>query len=215
MVPSAPHRAARRRRTISDNLRIAYKVMSYSAVLSLCMVRAEARTLEVETVLETPFPYMTMEADLREVLGDMGRRVGVTIRVNDAVRGSVSVDNADGDVGSMLDSVLSQVGATWWFDGLIFYVEPQASLQTRLMVSQGLTLREIEGEMRSLQLTDPRFPVTATADGSILRVAGPAGYVDQVVALVETLIAARRAQTGTPAELGQFRPRVFYGRAIN
>ena len=210
----APSRAAAR--SNFHNLSRACKVLSYSAVFCAVMNAAPhiaaANPLEAERRLSEPFPYVGSEVEVRAVLAALGRRAGLTVR-GDGVEGTVSVDNAGGTIRTLLDDVAADAAATWWFDGLVVRIEPVSALTTRLLLTQGLPVAEVETELASLGLRDDRFPLTASADGSIVRIAGPSSYVEQVAALIETLIAARRARTGTPTEVGLYAPRVYYGRA--
>lgn len=160
------------------------------------------------------FPYVAMDADVQSALGDLGRRTGVTVRLDPSVQGNVSLDNSDGSVLSFLEEALSQTSATWWYDGVILYVEPQDGLTSQLVISQGLSLDAIRTELGTLDLLDDRFPLASTGDGSVIRVIGPAGYVAQVRTLIETLINTRRARTGTPEDVGLYVPRVFHGRSL-
>ncbi|MEM9341886.1 MAG: hypothetical protein AAGA87_02460 [Pseudomonadota bacterium] len=192
-----------------------FKVVSYSAVLLIASLALTGKTMALDAKFTEPFPYVAMGSDVRAVLSDMGRRMGVTVRIDPAVTGEVSTENSQGTVQTLLDETLAQTGATWWYDGVILHVEPQDGLSSSLIISQGLGIPEIEAELATLDLLDGRFPLMSTADGAVIRVIGPRGYVEQVRNLVETLIQTRRARTGTPDEVGLYVPRVFHGRVLN
>lgn len=192
-----------------------FNVVSYSAVFLLVNLALAGKLMALDAKFGQPYPFMATGSDVRSVLTEMGRRVGVTVRIDPGVQGEVSADNSQGTVQTLLDEVLAQTGATWWYDGVILYVEPQDGLNSSLIISQGLGIPEIETELAGLDLLDDRFPLMSTADGAVIRVIGPRGYVEQVRNLIETLIQTRRARTGTPEEVGLFIPRVFHGRALN
>lgn len=69
------------------------------------------------------FPYVTAGADVQKALSDMGRPAGVTVRLDPAVQGRVLFDNSAGSNQSFLEEAVSQTSATWWYDGVILYVE--------------------------------------------------------------------------------------------
>lgn len=157
---------------------------------------------------------MAAGADIQKAMSDMGRHAGFTVRIDPAVQGNVTVDNAAGSIETFLDEAMTQTRAIWWYDGVILYVEPKEGLSSALMVSQGLSLVALRKEMEALDLFDDRFPITATGDGAVIRIVGPQGYIKQVQNLADTLITSRRARTGTPEEAGLYIPRVFHGRAL-
>jgi type II secretory pathway component GspD/PulD (secretin) len=171
-----------------------------------------AQTADPDRVLSMPFPYVASETDLRDVLDALGRRLGLTVRMTEGLGGTVTIDNAQGDVRGLLREVSAQTGTIWWFDGAILRVEPADGLVTELVPTQGLDRAALERELRLLQIYDPRFAMTFGGGGAILRITGPVGYVAQVRSLVETLDATRRRRTDTPEEAGRYAPRVFYGR---
>ena len=192
-----------------------FKVSSYSAAFLLLSLVIGGKAMALAQVFKRDFPYVTSESDVQKSLSDMGRRIGLTVRLDPSVSGAVSVDNSAGTVETFLKEVVAQTGSTWWYDGVILYVEPQSGLTTALVISQGLSLSDISEELERLDLLDERFPLASTGDGAVIRVIGPQGYVTQVRSLIETLIATRRARTSTPDEVGLYVPRVIHGRAIN
>ena len=189
-----------------------FKVSSYSAVFLLVTLMTGKQAMAFDAIFDQDFPYVTSESDVQKSLADMGRRMGVVVRLDPDVSGAVSIDNSSGTLASFLEEVVVQTSATWWYDGVILYVEPQDELTTALIPSQGLPLSEIRGEMARLDLMDDRFPLVSTRDGALIRVIGPGGYVAQVQTLIEGLIQTRRVRTSTPDEVGFYMPRVFHGR---
>lgn len=58
------------------------------------------------------------------------------------------------------------------------------------------------------------FPWRTTADGAILRVTGPKGYVEQVLLLINTLADMRRNRSSGDRTQGLYVPHVYYGRTL-
>lgn len=167
-----------------------------------------------DPIFDQDYPYITNDADVQMVLTDLGRRAGIVVRVGNGVSGKVSIDNQGGSIGALLEEAVSQIGATWWYDGMVLYIEPQSSLSTALVVSHGLPLEVIEKEVAALSLKDSRFPLRTTADGSVIRVVGPEGMVNQVTQLISILIDTRRALTGTPVDKRLYSPRILRNAEI-
>lgn len=185
-----------------------------------------AQVRDAGDLLAMRFPYQASGADVEQVLSDVTRQVGIVSRLSDGVSGTVTIENGEGRLVDVLDQTASQVRATWWYDGTILHVDSDATLTTLFVDPQGLSVDAINREMEALGLYDPRFELRASSNGSILRVSGPQGYVDQVVSLVTTLNAARRlgvaaagaqaagaaGEDGAPDPAGLYLPRVYRGR---
>jgi type III secretion protein C len=187
----------------------AFKKLTSFGVYLLLTFSVGGVAMASEEIFDQDYPYITKDAEVQTVLADLGLRAGIVVRTDEAVTGRVTIDNQQGTIGDLLEETLSQVGATWWYDGMILYVEPQASLTTALVVSHGLRLPIIESELEALSLSDTRFPLKTTADGSVIRVVGPRGMVDQVAQLINILIETRRALTGTPQDTRLYSPRIL------
>ena len=166
-----------------------------------------------DELMEQSFPYEASGMDVREVLGDLSRRSGTPVMMGDGLRADVTIRNAEGSVADFLNQVSVEAGALWWFDGVAIHVERGDSIQSALVEIRGVPLETIEEQLSALGLVDMRFPIRATGDGALVRVVGPAGYVEQMSALVSALVeievARRSGVTDPPAA---FVPRVYYGR---
>lgn len=180
-----------------------------------------AQTMPDEA-LERAFPYVASEAAVSRVAAEIMRRTGVGVRVDESVAGEVTVQLPDGTLRELMDDVAGQIGAIWWHDGSILRIERMAEFDTRLVDPGGLSVEEIEREMAAMGFLDERFPLRMTSDGMVLRVAGPAGYVSEVIAFVEVLRRVRVARAGlggggaegAEASAVYYLPRVYHGRSI-
>lgn len=165
--------------------------------------------------LNQSFPFQAVGAQIGEVVDELGRRTALVTRVAEGVDGEVTVSNEGGTARDLLEQATRQVDAVWWHDGVVLHVEREADLTTVLVDPAGLPIEFIEGEMAALDLADPRFPLQGSRDEAVVRVSGPAGYVEQVVALVTALVETRRVRVAPPTpEAGVFVPRVFRGRRL-
>ena len=174
-------------------------------------------------LLDVTFPYQASGADVEQVLADVTRRVGIVARLSDGVAGEVTIENGDGRLVDVLDQAAAQVRAVWWYDGTILHVDSDDTLTATFLDPQGLSVAAITREMQALGFYDPRFEIRSSSNGSILRISGPQGYVDQAVSLVTALNTARRLGFTAPAgEVGAqeaaadvsslYLPRVYRGR---
>ena len=171
-----------------------------------------ARSLTDE-LMGRSFPYEASGVDVRQVLEDLSRRSGTPVLVGEGLRADVTIRNAEGSVADLLNQVAVEAGALWWFDGVAIHVERGDAIESALVEVRGVEIETILDQLAGLGLTDTRFPIRATGDGALVRVVGPAGYVQQMAAIVSALVeieVARRSGVADPP--AAFVPRVYYGR---
>lgn len=169
-------------------------------------------SVAADTVLNREFPYQASQVAVGQVIADLGRASDLVVRVGEGVDGTVTLRNASGTVGDVLNETAAQIGAVWWYDGAIVHLEPASETTSAFVNPRGLTRAFIDREMDALGLSDPRFALWATGDEGVIRVSGPRGYVEQVVALIGTLIEVRHSRTGGGDEAGFYIPRIYHGR---
>lgn len=169
--------------------------------------------LPVPRDLAMDFPYEASDASAQQIFLDVSRRAGIVARLGDGVSGNVTIEGGGRSLVEVLNETSSQLSATWWFDGAILHVDSDETLSTVFVDPMGLSVRTIERELEALGLYDPRFALRASSNGAILRISGPRGYVDQVIALIETLNQSRRF--GAPVRDGDtsayYLPRIIRG----
>jgi type II secretory pathway component GspD/PulD (secretin) len=176
-----------------------------------------AQVDEDRDILTMEFPYQAIDAPLEQVLLDISRRSGIIVQQGQGVEGTVTIEGTESTLVEVLSAASAQAGLVWWFDGTILRVDSEETLTTRFIDPQGLSIANIERELRALGIYEPRFVLRASSNGSIVRVSGPQSYVDQVIALIETMNAARRfgADPESLDPTGLYLPRIYRGRPLS
>ncbi|WP_379032777.1 hypothetical protein [Paracoccus simplex] len=139
------------------------------------------------------FPYAASDERADTALRDLMRRTGIPVIISNEITGLVSVNNSNGSIMDVLNSISEQVNGVWWFDGSAVRVEPSSVLTSRMIPLDGFTVGQFRQQMRAVRLEDARFPISAAEDASMIRLSGPTGYVDAVEALALHLTELRRA----------------------
>ena len=174
-----------------------------------------AVALTQATWFTRPFEYVVINQDVRGILTEFGRNVGIPVMLTDKVSGRLHGDPGDRTTGSsspqsagqFLNSLAKANDLTWYFDGAILYVSADQEFSTQLIDVGGLSAQEVVAELKRLSLMDERFAVRAGGNASTISVSGPPAFVSIVRQLVEKM-------RPVPAPAGDDpRVRVFRGGA--
>jgi type II secretory pathway component GspD/PulD (secretin) len=142
-----------------------------------------------------PFQYVVINQDVRGILTEFGRNVGVPVILSDKVGGRVHgkvVERAKGETdrptaGDFLNRLAEANALTWYFDGSILYVSADQEYATQLIEVGPLKPEAIVTELRRLSLMDDRFSVRSADDAGLLSVSGPPAFIAVVRQVVEKL----------------------------
>jgi type III secretion protein C len=166
-----------------------------------------------------PFEYVVINQDVRGILTEFGRNIGIPVMLTDKVSGRLHGDPGDRTAGSstpqsagqFLNNLAKANDLTWYFDGAILYVSADQEFSTQLIDVGGLSAQEVIAELKRLSLMDERFAVRAGGNAGTLSVSGPPAFIAIVRQLVEKMrplpaIAGddprvRVFRGGAPAEL--------------
>jgi type III secretion protein C len=137
-----------------------------------------------------PYKYLVIDQDIKDVLTEFGRNIGVPVEVSDQVtgrlRGRLPVVTAKEFLNRLCDSY----GLVWYFDGSTLHINTKTEVKTELIDIGRLPSDQLTTRLNALGIADPRFPVRSTPNGGVVSVSGPPSYV----ALVrQTLTAMARA----------------------
>lgn len=155
-----------------------------------------------------PFPYAASDEKVDLALRDLTRQTGISVITSNEVNGTITINNTDGSIMDILNSISEQVNAVWWFDGSAVRVEPSSVLTSRMIALDGINVAHLQQQLRAVRMADSKFPLVADPDASMVRVAGPAGYVDAVEALALHLAELRKAER----PIGASFPLIIRGR---
>ncbi len=156
------------------------------------------------------FDYAVVDQDLREVLTEFGRRVGLSVAISDAVRGRVRGRLPALPARALLEQLAAMHGFDWFSDGVTLHVSASSEAVSRLVELGRVSPRALAAALGGLGIVDERWPIRIASGGLGLAIlAGPPRYV----ALVEQTLAAlarREAPAAAPAPAGTIR--IFRGR---
>jgi type II secretory pathway component GspD/PulD (secretin) len=182
-----------------------------AAVLILTTILpTTARSLEPKWP-SGPYKYLVVDQDVKDLLIEFGRNIGVPVRVSDEVSGRVRGRLPAATAREFLNLLCDRNGLVWYFDGAILHVGAEAEVKTELVNIGQLPATELLSKLDTLGIADPRFPVRATPDAGIISVSGPPVFVS----LVQQTLAVMTKSAGQPPREGDQHPgiRVFRGGA--
>src|ERR1700744_1995578 len=154
-----------------------------------------------------PYKYLVIDQDVKDVLTEFGRNVGIPVRVSDQVSGRVRGRLPVTTASEFLNLLCERNGLVWYFDGAILHIGAEAEVKTELVNIGQLSANELLAKLDTLGIADPRFLVRATQDSGIVSVSGPPVFVS----LVQQTLAAMTKTVAQPPREGDKNPgiRVF------
>ena len=141
------------------------------------------------------FQYVVINQDVRGILTEFGRNVGIPVILSEKVGGRVHgrvVERAKSEsdrptAGEFLNRLTEANALTWYFDGSILYVSADQEYSTQLIEIGPLKPDAIVAELRRLALMDDRFSVRSAGDAGLLSASGPPAFIAVVRQVVEKL----------------------------
>lgn len=156
---------------------------------------------------EKPYQYVVVDQDVRGILTEFGRNLGVPVVLTDKVRGRARGEIKAETASEFLKKVTEAQDLTWYFDGSILHVSADEEFATQIIDAGAIDGRAIERELDRLGVADPRFAIRATPNSSLIGVSGPPAFVAVVRETAERLKPPPRVAGDDP------RVRVFRGGA--
>jgi len=102
---------------------------------------------------DEPLAYTVVDQDLRDLLAEIGTRLGVHLRVSDAVKARVRGRLPPAPPREFLARLASIYGFEWFYDGGTIWVSAPSASQTRMMQLGPVPLEQMTGAMDELGLT--------------------------------------------------------------
>lgn len=134
----------------------------------------------------SPYPYNVVDQDLKIVLKELGRNVGLRMQIDDKITGRVKGRIQHSTAKEFFIQLCSSYGLEWYYDGFTMHISLPEENQTRIIDISGLTLNEFNSKLRSSGISDARFPVVAQQGSHHIALSGPPSYI----ALVDQLVAS-------------------------
>ena len=142
---------------------------------------------------EAPYRYLVVDQDLRAVLEEFGKNLGVRVALADSVKGRVRGNLPEGSPQSFLDALTKAYGLEWYFDGAVLSISTVAEAGTRFLDLHEVPFARALDGVQSAGLTDPRFVLRPGPAPNLAMVSGPPRYVQ----LISEAVAAMAAQKPT------------------
>lgn len=127
-----------------------------------------------------PYKYITVDQSVRDALIELGRNMGVTVRVSDQVKGRLSGTMPTGTAKTFLDELCNRYGLIWHFDGLVLNVATEAEVRHETIPLDANAAAGAEEKLTRLGVIDPRFSLKVSQQDDVVQVAGPPSYIDLV-----------------------------------
>ena len=157
---------------------------------------------------DQPYAYRVIDQDVRGVLTELGRNVGVPIVLAKSVDGKVRGNTQADTAGEFLTRVATANGLVWYQDGAVLMVDSASSVTNRHYDVRGVDASALRHTLEGLSgSASPLVSARLNNDGA-LEASGPIGYLERVQQRIDALKPAR--PTTRSAEYGV---RVFRGGA--
>jgi type III secretion protein C len=137
-----------------------------------------------------PYRYLVIDQDIKDVMTEFGRNIGVPVEVSDQVKGRLRGSLPVVAAKEFLNKLCESYGLVWYFDGATLHISAKTEVKTELIDIGRLPTNQVTTRLNALGIADPRFPVRSTPNGGVVSVSGPPSYVTLVR---QTLTAMARA----------------------
>ncbi|MEM6666335.1 MAG: hypothetical protein AAF638_08025 [Pseudomonadota bacterium] len=130
---------------------------------------------------------IVVDQDLRSLLRDFGKRVGIRVKVEPGVRGRVRNARLPGDPEAFLAALGEAHDIDWFFDGDVLNVYPSSAAATRIIGLGNVRYDRLKAQLQESGLWTDRFPIRQMQEANAISLSGPPGYLARVEVIVESL----------------------------
>jgi type III secretion protein C len=179
-------------------------------ILAAASLAAAAHSAQGRPIEFPPgsYTYVVIDQDLRDLLTEFGHTLNFVVQLSDEVHGRVRGPLPVSTAQEFLDRICDRFGLVWYYDGSVLFISAQTELRTELIDIGKAPPKAVSDKLSSLDIVDPRFPVTVTADPAMLAVSGPPSYLSRLRETVTLLVRS----LGRPVQVGDDdRVKVFRG----
>lgn len=124
-----------------------------------------------------PYNYIVLDQDVRDVLVEFGRNIGLPVKLSDQIKGRLRNMMPAGGAQDFLRRLCEGQGLVSYFDGYVLHINTAAEIKTEVLPLGGkITADEAMERLRKLGIEDARYPLRSTSDG-LVSVSGPPEYL--------------------------------------
>lgn len=157
---------------------------------------------------DQPYAYRVIDQDVRGVLTELGRNLGVPVVLSKSVDGKVRGNTRADTAGEFLTRVATANGLVWYQDGAVLMVDSASSVTNRRYDVRGVDSSVLRHTLEGLSANASPLVSARLNDDGALEASGPIGYLERVQQRIDALKPARPVTRS--AEYGV---RVFRGGA--
>ena len=140
-----------------------------------------------------PYEYHIVEQDLRTVLEEYGKNLGVRVTLSAGVQGRVKGNMPRGSARMFLDALSRAYGLDWYHDGFALHVSASGESRSRSLDLQDVPFEAALSGLKVAGLHDPRFQFRPGVSPSLALVSGPPRFVELVSEAVASMTKKRVA----------------------
>jgi type III secretion protein C len=146
-----------------------------------------------------PYKYLVIDQDVKDVLTEFGRNIGVSVDVSDQITGRLRGRLPVVTAREFLNKLCESNGLVWYFDGSTLHVNTKTEVKTELIDIGRVPSKQLTTRLTALGIADPRFPVRSTPNGGVVSVSGPPSFI----ALVRQTLTAMARVASVPENARQ------------
>ena len=135
------------------------------------------------------FRYTIINERVADAIQDFSRDVGLRVNVNDAVEGRITTRLTVTTVRQFLDTIASNNGVDWYYDGFTLYVTASSEALSRTLPIPAAGFAALQAALSKDGVSDGRFPLRVIPGSNEMHVSGPPRYVNLVVRTAYALTA--------------------------
>ena len=183
-----------------------------SAVCLAMFFNYSARSAEPKWPAQ-PYRYMVVDQDLRDVLTEFGRNIGVPIRISDAAAGRrVRSEFATLGARDFLQRLCSGYGLVWYFDGTVLHISGDGEIRTEFITLAAVRSDKLLDRLNALGIADSRYAVRTTGKAGVVSISGPPPFLSLVRQTVDAMEKSMAPQPVREVKDGdEKKVRVFRG----
>jgi type II secretory pathway component GspD/PulD (secretin) len=129
-----------------------------------------------------PYKYLVIDQDIKGVMAEFGRNIGLPVDVSDQVKGRLrgQLAPATATAREFLGNLCESYGLVWYYDGAVLHINTKSEIRTELINIGRLSPGEVGEKLSALGVADTRFQVRSTEDAGVISVSGPPPFVSMV-----------------------------------
>ncbi|OZI42386.1 hypothetical protein CAL20_02560 [Bordetella genomosp. 4] len=155
-------------------------------VLSIGLGCASAHAVTQIGMLNQPYPYLVIEQDLRIVLSEFGRNLGIETKVSrnvgGMVRGLRNVDSADAFLRSLTDAH----DLVWYMDRNTLFVSTRKENSTEVLPVPSMNVEQRQALASEWSRQGAGISIVLDDRSPALFVTGPASFRERIAAVVSS-----------------------------